>query len=150
MKLAHLCEEGNTKTTHAGSLSFQVGVSVLGASLTANTKYLIVARCISFNTATTTGQIQVNTDDDSDIATQSRALVEQTTAGSSYSFVRSYRTDRTPADVALRWIPQTGGAHQIDQMSLLLIDLDALGNDLPPLRWVLRRGHWKLLTFPES
>ena len=131
-ELTHFYVEDNTKTSHSGADVYQNGVQIDGGDLTADNKYLIVARCLGFNTSPTTlGNIRVSTADDTSIATKSEQSVEYQQTGSddglSYLFVHSFMTDSLPSNVTLQWVPNSGGGpHQIDQQSLFLLDLDAI------------------------
>jgi hypothetical protein len=109
--------------------------SILGSSLAANTKYLIIARGLfRCNSVTPRVGVRVQTDDDSTIASKSEASVEMelTAAGDykSYFFAHSFTTDASPADVEIQVATtDTDWAVTVDQTSLLLIDLDDLGTE---------------------
>lgn len=126
-ELTHFYAEDNT--VHDGGSGWTTALSISGASLTANTKYLIVARGVEgSDSAATLAGTRVSTADDSTIATKSASNVEheQTAAadGLSYFFSHSYTTDASPADVLLESL---GTTSTLDQMSLFLLDLDAIG-----------------------
>ncbi len=104
---------------------------ILGSSLAANTKYLIVARCVmSGNNASSVVGCRIQTADDATIETKSafHYEVEQTSidAGASYLFVHSYITDSSPADIRFQANEDGSGTCRIDQLSLFLLDLDAV------------------------
>ena len=107
---------------------------ILGSALTANTKYLIVARALVGGTdVNVLGQLRVQTDDDSTIETKSEAIIEFernfSTAKLAYLFVHSFTTDGTPADVEIQGFASTNQSLRIDQSSLFLLDLDAIGTE---------------------
>jgi hypothetical protein len=107
-------------------------VRIEGASLAANTKYLIVARALLAHISTTNkGYIRVTAADDTTIETKSEAVIEfadtNDVYGWSYLFVHSFSTDASPAAVVLD-VQTEGNTVKVDQMSLLLIDLDDLGS----------------------
>ncbi len=108
---------------------------ILGSALSANTKYLIVARALlGSNSVTVRQQIRVATDDDSAIASKSEAVIEFEQTGAeedlSYLFVHSYTTDASPADIEFQIAEGSGTSDvEIDQSSLWLLDLDAIGTE---------------------
>lgn len=107
---------------------------ISGASLAANTKYLIVAKGRhGTNHADGKGSLRVQTDDDSTIAAASTSTWEPALGASSqlatYFFVRSFTTDASPADVKFEVaIANTSNTSYADQLSLFLLDLDDLGS----------------------
>ena len=137
-ELTHFYNEENAEGSRTGSVAFtnlmasgSNPAQILGSALTANTKYLIVARCVYGSSAdnVVTG-CRVQTDDDLTIETRSESAVEfqQTAAADklSYFFVHSYTTDSSPADIEFQIESSTGNTTRIDQSSLFLLDLDAI------------------------
>ncbi len=127
-ELTHFYAEDNTLVESAtDDLTVE---SIAGASLTANTKYLIVARALTGGSSVSgLYDMWVETADDTTIATKSLNKMEPTLTGNqalaSYMFVHSFTTDASPADVLLKVSSSTGNSHA-DQMSLFLLDLDAI------------------------
>ena len=135
----HFYTEGNTGKTTTSQTFIAVDATdgqIDGTSLTANTKYLIVARAMfGSNSLTAKCNLQVSTADDTSIASKSWAKMEAQLAGGatntvlkSYLFVHSYTTDATPADVLFEFMVDATSTVTVDQYSLLLIDLDDLGS----------------------
>ncbi len=129
-ELTHFYADDNNISSTTGN-TFVTKESVTG--LAANTKYLIVARALLFSSSTTaTCEMRISTADDSTIASKSTAIVEmeQATAGDGlpYLFVHSFTTNASPADVLLeiRNTSSTGPTVSADQMTLFLLDLDAI------------------------
>ncbi len=136
-ELTHFYDEENTVGSMASSTfsnAMTVGsnpAQVLGSALTANTKYLIVARAlIEQSSLSNHVRCRVQTDDDPSIEAKSEARVEveQTASGDmlSYLFTHSFVTDASPADVEFQLAVVGGSTARIDQSSLFLLDLDAI------------------------
>ena len=136
-ELTHFYDEENTggQRTQAGfSNTVNTGsnpAQILGSSLSANTKYLIVARAVYGSPENAAvASLRVQTDDDSTIETKSDSRVEFEQTGVedkvSYLFVHSYTTDASPADIEFQ--PNGFADVRIDQSSLFLLDLDAASN----------------------
>ncbi len=128
----HFYGEELTAQSHDADTNFATLKSIAGASLLANTNYLIVAQML-FNGKSTSRKFdgRVTTADDSTIASKSTATVEpsrqQTDQAAVYFFVHSFQTDASPADVLLQFrTGNTASAAQADQISLFLLDLDDL------------------------
>jgi hypothetical protein len=105
---------------------------ILGSSLTAGTKYLIIARgYLNGDSATAQRYLRVSTADDATIADRSMCRIEPgttaTTYGQNWMFVQSY-TATSATDIMFEQYGQYGFTY-IDQLSLILIDLDDLGSD---------------------
>lgn len=141
-ELTHFYDEENTlgsRTAQTWSNIVTVGsnpAEILGSALTANTKYLIIARAlVGGNNVSQVAGFRVDTADDSTIATKSEMVLEpQQTADTelvSYMFVHSYITDTSPANIHFQIFGAGSGAQaKIDQSSLCLLDLDALDGAL--------------------
>lgn len=138
-ELVHFYNEVNAVGTFTSSTFTNTAVSganpaqILGSALAANTKYLIVARALyGMDSASDKGRLRVQTADDSTIESKSESVVEfqQTGAGAyiSYLFVHSFTTDASPANVELQGAAD-GSTLSVDQSSLWLLDLDAIGTE---------------------
>ncbi len=129
----HFYAEDNTAVS--SSTDNLVVLSIPGSSLKAVTKYLLVARAL-FGGSSATGiyEIRVATGDTGLNSVLAKSLhkiePEQTGSGAltSYFYVHSFGTSASPADVNLRIASSTGTA-EVDQMSLFLLDLDAIGTE---------------------
>lgn len=104
---------------------------ILGSALSANTKYLIIARALfSGDDVGTVFGCRVQTDDDIQIHTKSEMLMEpmnnQYAEGVSYLFVHSFTTDASPSDVEFQ-LKGDGVLFAAARLSsLFLLDLDAI------------------------
>ena len=121
-------EETSTSSTYVDVPN----IIIAGSSLTADTKYLIVARALIGGSSTTNKiNFQVETPDDTDVEARSEVVVEINRTGAdekwSYMWVGSYKTSGTPTDVHLRFHTTSGATVRADQMSLELIELDQFG-----------------------
>ena len=128
----HFYAEELTAQTNA-TTSYVTIKSILGSSLLASTKYLIVARGLyNGNDSNEIFTIRVSTADDSAIASKSEAVQEpnHTAAddGHSYFFVHSFTTDATPADILLEFKAPSTFTVQADQLALGVLDLTDLGS----------------------
>ena len=107
--------------------------AILGSALTANTKYLIIARAISIKGELTNHDfVRVSTADDTTIAAKSESRIEAGTTGdvwTSYMFIHSYTTDATPADIEFQAQNLGGASQTVRNSELLLLDLDAIGTE---------------------
>lgn len=137
-EVAHFYVEQNTAQTTTSSSRVTVSdTTILGASLAADTKYLIIARALfGVNDATDKGKLEVFTADDSSLggtSGKSFASVEFQQTGSddlkSYLFIHSYTTSSVPTDIQFGMRVDGGSTMTVDQLSLMLIDLDDLGSD---------------------
>jgi hypothetical protein len=100
--------------------------------LSANTKYLIIARAhIGVQSITNKGYFRVQTADDTTIATKSEVIIEFANTGATnlftYFFVHSFTTDATPDDIDFQFKVDGSSTATMDQYTLLVIDLDDLG-----------------------
>ena len=128
-------EQTTLQELSAGSnnvFSDVAGTTILGSSLVANTKYLIVAKALfGGNNVSSTFGLRVETPDDTTIESKSEAVIEPTFTANDelepYFFVHSYSTDASPADILFQF-KRSGNTVRADQLSLLLIDLDDLGS----------------------
>jgi hypothetical protein len=128
--------ESSTEQTTTSSTWSNVDTTngrIAAASLSANTKYLIVARgLVSGSSAANKNYFRVQTADDTTIETKSETVVEvmETNQARAWSwlFVHSFTTDGTPDDIDLQFRNEASSTTRIDQYSLLVIDLDDLGS----------------------
>ena len=133
-ELTHFYVEQNTEFTTSDNGVVFTGVQIDGSALSANTKYLAVGR-LTFGTAsaTETVQIRLDSDDDSDLGFKTLMEVEfqQTGSGAhiSYFAVHSFTTDASPADVTIRLSSGSTDEIRVDQQSIFLLDLDAIGTE---------------------
>jgi hypothetical protein len=130
--------EQTTRQDHEGDTNWTdiSGASISGASLTANTKYLIFAKALTGGGDV--GQlvgIKLVTADDATIESKSEQTIEPGYNGfermQPYQFVHSYSTDASPADIKFQhktYSATAGDKVRSDQLSILLIDLDDLGS----------------------
>ena len=118
-------------STYNNSVGGTNPAQILGSALTANTKYLTVARAL-YGGRNTTDRMgcRVQTDNDSLIETKSEMIMEPEQTGTaeyvSYLFAHSFITSDLPADVEFQIAALTGGTVDIDHSSLFLLDLDAI------------------------
>jgi hypothetical protein len=135
-EITHFYDEDNTlhEETSANTRATATNVvSILGSSLSANTKYLIIVRAlIGIDSAANKVSASVDTPDDTSIESKSRVTYEMERTGNtelkSYLFVHSFTTDASPQSVTFRvWRANSAGTARADQASILLIDLDELG-----------------------
>ncbi len=131
-ELTHLYDDQDAvQTTTSGSFGDVTGISVTPL---ANTKYLIVARAlIGVSDATDKGYFRVETADDTLIEAKSQVSTEFQQTGStdlmSYFFVHSFTSDGTPDTVNMQFRVDGSETFTADQMSLFLLDLDAIGTE---------------------
>ena len=138
-ELTHFYTEENTVQTTTSGTYVDIGSTtrILGTDLSGSTKYLIVARAM-FNTdsATDKGYFRVEAPDDVLLAAisppggKSESIVEfERTSGGplmAYLFSHSFVTRATPSDVNLQFRVDGSSTMRADQMSLFLLDLDAI------------------------
>ncbi len=112
------------------------GVKILGSALTAGTKYLVLARGLFANdSAALLGGIGVETSSDSTLLSNTFAVQEpmlSTSVGMTAYFAASSFTTHatTPTDVDMViWAGGSNNTQWIDQQTLILIDLDAIGTE---------------------
>lgn len=131
----HFYSEQDALQTHTGDTLFVdvPGTVILGSSLAANTKYLIIAKAgFGGNNNSGTFGLSVETPEDTNIQAISRTRLEpqHTSSGSleHYFFVHSYTTSGTPTDIQFQMRTFTSGdTVRCDQLVLMLLDLDDLG-----------------------
>ena len=142
VELAHFYNEVNALGTYANSspAQFQNAVDtgsnparIAGSSLTANTKYLIVARALfGSNVNNLTREVRVQTDDypSIEILSEGQYEFEDIATGSfaSYLFIRSFETSGSPADIEFQCRKLASTPAKISHTSLLLLDLDAIAD----------------------
>ena len=131
-ELTHLYDDQDSvQTTTSGTYADITGITVTPV---ANTKYLIVARALfGVDSATNKGYLRVETADDTAIEAKSESIVEFERTGStnllSYLFVHSFTSDASPDTVTLQFKVDGSSTTTADQMSLFLLDLDAIGTE---------------------
>ena len=133
-ELTHVHVEDNALSSDTTSTSV---LTISGASLTANTKYLAICRFLGGGDNGLDRHVwQLNSVDDASLGAYLEHSVEaqeNTSTGLHAGFlVRSFKTDASPGDVTLDVSQPDGGTQYTDQMSLVLLDLDAIGES----------GHW--------
>jgi hypothetical protein len=127
-------EENALRTVNSGSGWQNVsGGSISGASLAANTKYLVIGRCVWGGVdINVVFKMRLETADDSTIASKSETDMEFAQGAStflkSWFFAHSYTTDASPADIRFQ-VDRISSTLWIDQITLMLIDLDDLGTE---------------------
>ena len=119
---------GETDTTDAWS-----DTSCTVSGLAATTLYLIVAKALfGGGDAADNYGVRVETADDTGVESKSEARMEPTFTASDelepYLFVHSFTTDSSPDNVTIQTRSWDATTLNIDQMSLLLIDLGDLGS----------------------
>ena len=134
-EITHIYLETNTAfSSTSASEVVPTNGSIAGGSLSANTKYLVIARALyGMNSANDRGYMQVTTADDTVLANNSWTRLENNqTAANAYKtwfFAMVYTTSGTPGDVEFRVNTDNSAQITIDQYTLLMIDLDALGTE---------------------
>ena len=137
-ELTHFYAEGNSVQTSSTTASWQdvdtTNGRISGSSLSANTKYLVVARAIiRSNSGTSHGYFRVDITDDATVTAKSETRIEfrrvGATEGKAWGFVHSFTTDASPGDIDLQYYADSTATASMDQYTLLVIDLDELGTD---------------------
>ena len=128
-------EQTTLQTTGNAGATDVPGTTISGASLAANTKYLVIAKALfGGDDVSGTFQLRVRAEDDlSVLTTKSIATIEPTFTATDelepYFFVHSFTSDASPGDVRFQFNRVSAGdTCAADQLSLLLIDLDDLGS----------------------
>ena len=119
---------GETDSTNAWS-----DTTCTVSGLAATTKYLIIAKAlIGGEDAGDDFGVRVETADDTGVESKSEARVQPTFTASDelepYLFVHSFTTDSSPDNVTIQTRSWDTTVLNVDQMSLLLLDLDDLGS----------------------
>ncbi len=102
------------------------------ASLSANTKYLIVARMTwTIQDSTKKGYLRIQTGDDRTLASKSEAVIEFMYPGgfgarNSWLFAHSFFASSTPDDIDFQCRYETQDSMDWDNYSLFVLDLDAI------------------------
>lgn len=129
----HFYAEELTAQTNS-TTSFVTIKSILGSSLLASTKYLIVARILwNGDDLAKLFHMRISTADDSLIAAKSESIQEPSATnpilGPLYFFVHSFTTDATPADILFEFkAGASASIAQADQLALGVLDLTDLGS----------------------
>jgi len=131
-EIAHLYVEDNSLKTDTDG-NYTNGVQINSSNIVANTKYLVIARCLIGSASPTTKvTVRVDNPDDTAFQTKSTAIYEMNQTGStslkSYFFVHSYTSDSSPGSLTLHFKSDSASSDAyMDQMSMLAIDLGEIG-----------------------
>lgn len=138
-ELTHWYVENNTVFTHTGSTTFTnvTGTTIAASNFSTTTKYLIIARAVvgGDNAGARFGcRVRVPHDTATTDKSQMTFEPQKTTIGEgmSYFFVHAWTSGATlTEDLLFQVAPlqNTGNEVWIDQMSILVIDLDAIGTE---------------------
>lgn len=110
-------------------------LTIAGASLASNTKYLVLASgLLGGNSTGSLFGMRVQSDDDANLATLSEAVIEPAISDSTklhrYWFCEIYETDASPADINIQYSRISGSGNTRAAMTtLLLIELSQLGTE---------------------